>query len=164
MRTPTDDQGRRPRASRIPAQPQSGPPDREASGVWTLIRVMLANCTERQEMALNHLVCKALLSVSSDPLRKFTISWPRANRGAKVTRTIHKRSRIPHLLRLAKHGDSFGHNQMWGGSPDPRRAPWLGCRTGGPTRTRAPAPPSDCHCISRASIVYLSGHLWEAAG
>ena len=28
----------------------------------------------------------------------------------------------------------------------------------------APAPPSDCHCITRASIVYLSGHLWEAAG
>ena len=27
--------------------------------------------------------------------------------------------------------DNSGHNQMWGGSPDPRRAPWLGCRTGG---------------------------------
>ena len=30
---------------------------------------------------------------------------------------------------------------LWGGSPDPRRALWLGCRTGGPTRARAPTPP-----------------------
>src|ERR1035437_2354401 len=29
------------------------------------------------------------------------------------------------LLRLAKYGYSFGHNLMWGGSPDPRRAPPL---------------------------------------
>ena len=69
---------------------------------------------------------------------------------------------LPVVLKLAIHlaaaegengvGPADSHNQMWGGSPDPRRAPWLGCRTGGPTRARAPAPPSDCHCITRASI------------
>src|ERR1035441_1480778 len=93
------------------------------------------------------------------------------------------------LLRLAECGDSFGHNQTWGGPPDPpltrAEPPWLGCRTGGadsgdalgpgappppcpaprprgwwvgrggPPRAipsgGGPAPPSDCHCITRAN-------------
>src|ERR1022692_3554482 len=54
------------------------------------------------------------------------------------------------LLRLAECGDSFGHNQTWGGPPDPpltRAEPtWLGCRTGGGrlgrcTRARGPPHP-----------------------
>jgi hypothetical protein len=35
------------------------------------------------------------------------------------------------LLSLAEYGDNFAHSQIVGGSPDPRRAPWLGCRTRG---------------------------------
>src|ERR1019366_3362109 len=63
------------------------------------------------------------------------------------------------LLRLAEYGDRFGHNQMWGGSPDPRRAPGSAVGPGGPTRARAPAPPSDCHCITRASVSGILGKV-----
>src|ERR1022692_3264092 len=41
---------------------------------------------------------------------------------------------------------------MWGGSPRSDVGP------GGPTRARAPAPPSDCHCIVRDSIIALWMH------
>lgn len=39
----------------------------------------------------------------------------------------------------------FCSTRKWGGSPDPRRVLWLGCRTGRPTRE--PAPRSDCHML-----------------
>src|ERR1019366_8762889 len=50
-------------------------------------------------------------------------------------------------------GGQVWSDPMWGRAPGPAPSPWLGCRTGGPTRARAPAPPSDCHCITRASII-----------
>src|ERR1017187_5872721 len=66
------------------------------------------------------------------------------------------------LLRLAECGDSFGHNQTWGGPPDPplTRAQPHGSDLGGPvgrgTRAGSPAgegppPPFVCPFITRAN-------------
>src|ERR1017187_8779807 len=61
------------------------------------------------------------------------------------------------LVRLAEYGDSLGHNQVWGGSPDPRPGPRPAGRAGGGAGGRggagAPVPPLDCHRTKRASIV-----------
>src|ERR1022692_690048 len=50
------------------------------------------------------------------------------------------------LLRLAECGDSFGHNQTWGGPPDPPGPPRAGLWDGGALlgrspRGRGPPPP-----------------------